>query len=180
MNSILQKIQIISEAHIHTDGILALLMHQYSDFSPAEIVAILPYLTLALGGTYFATTALVVILLEIHRRGRVSDGTVSIDGQPLNDHLVNAVNEVNDTVSTATDLVDRATSIVEGQGGNIGPNELDRVRHLFDNADGIRRDLNEIGRLTEGVSNIHLDDFRTVMTDFFDAFESFMNSTNGF
>lgn len=178
MNSILQKTQIISEAHVHTDDILAILMHQFSDFNPAEIVAILPYLTLALGGTYFATTALVLILLEIHRRGRVSDGNVSIDGQPLNHHLVDAVKKVNDTVSTATDLVDRATSIVEG--GIIGPNELNRVRHLFDNADGIRRDLYEIGRLTEGVSNIHLDDFRTVMTDFFDAFESFMDIINGF
>nr|AAT74907.1 unknown [Neurospora crassa] len=159
MDITLQKAVIITVARIQSNEILAFLMRDYSEFSTADFV--------------------LVILMEIHRRGHISDRTVHIDGQPLNDEVVNALNEVNETVSTATDLVDRTTSLVEGQGGEIAARELDRVRNIFDYANDIRRNLNEIlARLPEegiALRNIDIDEFRTITTDFLDAFEQFMN-----
>lgn len=179
MDITLQKAVIITVARIQSNEILAFLMRDYSEFSTADFVAILPPIVVGIGSASIATAALLVILMEIHRRGHISDRTVHIDGQPLNDEVVNALNEVNETVSTATDLVDRTTSLVEGQGGEIAARELDRVRNIFDYANDIRRNLNEIlARLPEegiALRNIDLDEFRTITTDFLDAFEQFMN-----
>ncbi|EGZ76060.1 hypothetical protein NEUTE2DRAFT_133483 [Neurospora tetrasperma FGSC 2509] len=127
-------------------------MRDYSEFSTADFVAILPPIVVGIGSASIATAALLVILMEIHRRGHISDRTVHIDGQPLNDEVVNALNEVNETVSTATDLVDRTTP----------PGNLNEI----------------LARLPEegiALRNIDLDEFRTITTDFLDAFEQFMN-----
>ena len=181
MNTISQNTVIIAVAHQESNESLAFLMREYSDFSIANFAAILPPLVVGIGAASLATAAVLVILMEIHRRGHISDRTVHVDGQPLNDEVVNdTLNKVNETVSTATDLVDRTRELVEGQGGEIaGREELGRVRNIFDHANDTRRNLTEIlARLPEegiDIRNIDLDEFRTITTDFLNAFEQLMN-----
>jgi hypothetical protein len=166
MDIILQKLQIMV-SNMDTNDMLALLLEQFSDFSPADTALILPIIASVLTSTGFATYALVVILLEIHRRGYVTDGDLV------------AVDQVGDTVSIAADLVDRTTSIVEESGGYIGGREADIIRNIVHHGQGIRGDLDEIARLTTGSTNDSIADFITIMVDFIDAFETFMNTFNG-
>lgn len=180
LDIIWQKAIIITVANNQIDEILAFLLHNYSQFNASDFVAILPSIVAGLGTASIATAALLVILMEIHRRGHISaDGTVHVDGQPINNEVANTLNEVNETVSTATDLVDRTVELVQGQDGEIVGRELDRVRNILGNANNTRRNLNEIlDRLPEEgivIRNIDLDEIRTIAIDFLEAFEQLMN-----
>jgi hypothetical protein len=116
MKSILENLKTVVECNTYNNNLFAELMNLYSNFSPEEIAAILPYIVLIFSNSLVATAALVVVLIEIHRRGSIVDGTISVDGQPLNRELARSMDTFNDTVSTATDFVDRTTTLIEGQG----------------------------------------------------------------
>jgi hypothetical protein len=117
MKSILENLKTVVECNTYNNELFAELMNLYSNFSPEEIAAILPYIVVIFSNSLVATAALVVVLIEIHRRGSIVDGTISVDGQPLNRELARSMDTFNDTVSTATDFVDRTTTLIEGQGG---------------------------------------------------------------
>ncbi|CCC14799.1 hypothetical protein SMACR_12683 [Sordaria macrospora] len=114
---ILENLKTVVECNTYNNDLFAELMNLYSNFSPEEIAAILPYIVVIFSNSLVATAALVVVLIEIHRRGSIVDGTISVDGQPLNRELARSMDTFNDTVSTATDFVDRTTTLIEGQGG---------------------------------------------------------------
>ena len=116
MKSILENLKTVVECNTYNNDLFAELMNLYSNFSPEEIAAILPYIVVIFSNSLVATAALVVVLIEIHRRGSIVDGTISVDGQPLNRELARSMDTFNDTVSTATDFVDRTTTLIEGQG----------------------------------------------------------------
>lgn len=174
MSKILAYLKTIGDCTSYNTNVFTELMNLFNDLSPADISEILPYILAIVMTSHMLVGLVVLILRELERRDGVIDDAV-------NDELRTGRDNLNDAVSITTDLIDRTNTLIEGQGGNISPQDLLRVNQIADNIRRIRGDLDEIADLTEGVfPPSELNDFHIIMADFLEAFHTFMNLSNGY
>lgn len=179
MKDIKNNLSSLAATETYTNEVFDEIIRLYGDMNPEQIGRILVYILLINYAAFGATILVLAILEKLKDSGaQVVNGAVNVDGEPLSGELERGLDNLNGTVSAATDFIDRTAELIEGQGGNIAPQDLSRINHAQDILDGIRSNLDQIGVLTEGVSSRGLGDFQTIVADFMDSYEAFMSIFN--
>ena len=179
MKDIKNDLNLLAETNAYANQVFNEIMRQFSDMNPEQISLLLGNILLFNYAAFGATALTVGIIVVLRRRrAQVVDGDVNVDGEPLGRELERGMDNLNETVSDATDFIDRTVELIEGQDGNIAPEDLSSINRVGGILGDLRRNLDEIAVLTEGVSSRGLGDFRTILADFLDSYEAFLSIFN--